>query len=328
VTATSTPDLSVLLVTDSLAPIRRTLHYFRAQQNSARLEVVLVAPSEARLREDASELQGFDHVQIVEVGDIAQMPLARAEAVRAARAPLVLFAESHAYPRTGYVESLIRRHREGPWAVVGPAIANANPGSMVSWACLFLDYGRWVEADHAGVAEDVPGHNAAYKRSALLEFGADLPERMRSDSLMHGELRARGHQLYLEPEAVCEHLNVSRLGWALREHFDSGRKFAGLRARSWGPWLRLAFAGGSPLIPLVRLVRILRDLRRSGRTELLPQLLPVLILILVVSGAGEFVGYAFGPGRSTTIYEMELHKSRYTRRSDREHDADERAWPQ
>jgi hypothetical protein len=328
VSALQPPDLSVLLVTDSLASIRKTLHYFRAQQDGARLEVVVVAPKDAALQQDAPELEGFAGVQIVEVGDIAEMTRARTEAVRAARAPLVVFAETHAYPRAGYVESLIRRHREGPWAVVGPAIANANPGSMVSWACLFLFYGPWVEAARAGVAEDVPGHNAAYKRSALLEFGGDLREYMRSDTLMHGELHARGHQLYLEPEAVCEHLNVSRLGWALREQFGSGRKFAGLRARSWGPGLRLAYAGGSPLIPLVRLVRILRDVRRSGRTELLPQLLPALILILAVGGAAEFVGYAFGPGRSTRIYEMELHRSRYLRRSDREHDADERTWPQ
>jgi hypothetical protein len=100
-----------------------------------------------------------------------------------------------------------------------------------------------------------------------------------------------------------------------------------LRARSWGPGLRLVYAGGSPLIPLVRLRRIVRDVRRSGHTELLPRLLPVLTLLLVISAAGEFVGYTCGPGRSTKLYEMELHKTRFTRRADREHEADERTWP-
>lgn len=317
----------MILVTDRLATIRKTLAHFRAQNGSDRLEVVIAAPNENVAEADASELTGFADVKIVSVADISETPLVRAAAVRDACAPLVVFAETHSYPRPGYVDALIRAHREDRRAVVGPSMENANGGSLVSWVGLFMDYGPWVANDRRRAAEDVPGLNAAYKRQVLIEFGDDLAAQLRASRLMHQELRRRGYELYLEPDAVCDHLNSSRLLWSVAEHFQSGRKFAGQRARRWHWGRRLLFAGGSPLIPALRLRRILRDVRRSGHRELLPRLLPPLALVLVASAIGELVGYVSGPGRSLLLFRVELFKRRYTRPSDRLHDADERTWP-
>ncbi len=213
-------------------------------------------------------------------------------AVRAATAPLLLFAESHAYPRPGYVQALLKAHRER-WVVVGPAIGNANPDSLVSWSSLFMDYGPWVDYAESGPMHDVPGHNSVYKRSILMALDSRMAELMTADSIMHGELRRAGYELAMEPEAVVDHLNVSGFYWALRERFQSGRAFGAVRARNWSPPRRLAYTLASPLIPFVRLRRMLSDIRRTGRSEqLLPQVLPVLTLSLFVSAAGEAVGYA------------------------------------
>ena len=314
-------ELSVVLVTDKLATIRKTLAHLRAQKESDRVELVIAAPRDGAPDKDATELEGFDQVQIVVVDDISETPPVRAQAARAARAPLVVFGETHSYPRPGYIESLIRAHREGQWAVVGPSMANANPRSLVSWVGLFLDYGPWVDNDRRGVAEDVPGLNSAYRRAALIELGDDLATGIRAARLMHDELRRRGYELCLEPDAVCDHLNSSRVLWSLAEHFQSGRKFAGLRARRWSWARRLLFAGGSPLIPAIRGTRVLRDVRRSGHTELLPRLLPPLALVLAASAFGEFLGYVSGPGRSLLLFRIELFKSRYTVSADRLQDA-------
>jgi hypothetical protein len=320
-------ELSVILVTDRLATIRKTLAHFRAQEGSERLQLVIVAPRESAPDAGAAELTGFGDVIIVEVDDISQTPVVRAGAVQATRAPLVVFAETHSYPRSGYVDALIRAHREERRAVVGPSMANANGDSLVSWVGLFMDYGAWVANDRRGGAEDVPGLNSAYKREVLIEFGDDLAAQLRASRLLHQELRRRGYELHLEPDAVCDHLNSSRLLWSVAEHFQSGRKFAGQRARHWRWGRRLLFAGGSPLIPALRLSRILRDVRRSGHRELLPRLVAPLVLVLVASAIGELVGYVSGPGRSLLLFRIELFKSRYTRPADQLHDADERTWP-
>ena len=197
----------------------------------------------------------------------------------------------------------------------------------MSWANLFLDYGPWVGATREGVAEDVPGHNAAYKREALLAFGDRLPFELRADHLMHAKLRAQGKKMYLEPQAKVDHTNVSHPWWTVVERFQSARNFAGLRRNGWGLGRRLVYICGSPLIPFVRLRRIAGDVRRSGREDMLPRLLPALFFCLTVSAAGEFAGYLLGTGRNPTLYDIEVHRRRYTRAPDRVRDADEELWP-
>jgi hypothetical protein len=239
----------------------------------------------------------------------------------------VFFGETHAYPHPRCAEALIKTHR-GPWAVVGPAICNANPGTLLSWTSIFMDYGLWVESKDKGVMEDVPGHNGAYKRAVLLAYGSQLEEMMESDTVLNADLRSKGHKLYLEPAARIFHLNVSRTIPWLVERFDAGRTFAAIRVCHW-PWSRrLLYIVGAPLIPAVRFVRALQHVRRSGRApELMPRLLPVLIVGLILSALGELFGYAFGAGNAPRrIYRLELHRERYIRRSEQQIETEKPAW--
>lgn len=318
-------ELSVLLPTDSFETVEKILACLRAQPRAGRLEIVFVAPSGAGLEDGDARVHGFAGVRVIEVADVASLPRARARALRAASAPLVLFAETHAYPNAEYLDRLVEAHA-GPWPVVGPAIGNANPGSLMSWASLLMDYGRWVEADESGPIEDVPGHNSVYKRDLLLGLD-DLDELMTADTIMHAELRARGHELYLEPAARVDHLNVSQLRWALVERFESGRTFAGMRSRGWTLPHRLAYALGSPLIPLVRFRRIRLSLRRCRDAPSMLRLGPALALALGVSAFGEFVGYLLGRGKTDHLYDMELHKVRYVLRRERAVEDDKSLWP-
>ena len=266
---------------------------FRAQEGGERLEIVIAAPESAAITGDEPELHGFCRVQVVPVDDVSSMPAARARAVRAATAPLLLFAESHAYPRPGYVQALLEAHR-GAWVVVGPAIGNANPDSLVSWSSLFMDYGPWVDYAERGPKHDVPGHNSVYKRSILMALDSRMAELMTADSIMHGELRKAGYELAMEPDAVVDHLNVSGFYWAMRERFQSGRAFGAVRARHWSPPHRLAYTLASPLIPVrPPPADALGHPANWALRQLLPQLLAGAdSLALLVSAAGEAVGYA------------------------------------
>ncbi len=126
-------DLSVVIVTpDCYETIRKTIRYLRAQTVRHRLEP------------DNAELQDFLQVRVVEVGAITSTGAARAAGIHQASAPVVAFAEDHSYPDPGWADALIEAHRQ-PWAAVGPAMANANPATLISWANLFLNFGPWVE---------------------------------------------------------------------------------------------------------------------------------------------------------------------------------------
>ncbi len=305
------PEISIVLPTDSYRTVRRVLEHLRAQSVHDRLELVIVTPSRAGLGLEHGACDGLHSVRIVE-SELDSIPRARAEGIRAAGAPIVVFGETHSYPEPEFAEALIEAHR-GPWAVVGPAILNANPGSLLSWAALFMDYGPWVESRERGPMADVPAHNGAYKRAILLEYGSRLDEMLASDPVLNADLRAKGHGLYLEPRARTRHLNVSQVGACVVERLAAGRAYAAGRAQGW-PWSRrVAYALASPLIPAVRLVRILHYIRASGRAqELLPRLMPPLVFALTVSACGELLGYALGIGGARRpLYEIELHRERY-----------------
>jgi hypothetical protein len=310
------PVLSVVVVTDAYETIRRTLRHIATQSIAGGIELVVVAPRGVEIGADEPEIAGLWGLQVLEIDSIESLSWARAPGIRAARAPVVVLTESHVYPEAGWAEALLAAVEEG-WAVVGPGVTNANPSSALSWANLFIDYGPWIGGERRELV-DLPGHNSAYRRDALLELGDELPELLEAEYFLHTRLRERGHGLLLEPAARIRHVNVSRLGAVLLERFNTGRRFGGARSHQFSLPRRLLYAAGSPLIPLVRLPRILRDLERSGlRAELMPRMLPWLVFGLVVSAYGELVGYLTGPGGSMLhLSRIELHKERYLGRGD------------
>ena len=91
--------MSVVLVTpDRYDTVRKTVEYLRAQTVADQLEIVIVAPSTATLNFDAADRTAFGRVRMVEVGEIKSTGKAIAAGVREASAPVVSFAEEHAYP--------------------------------------------------------------------------------------------------------------------------------------------------------------------------------------------------------------------------------------
>jgi glycosyltransferase involved in cell wall biosynthesis len=297
--AQSFPQMSVVIVKPDLCPtIRETVEHLRKQTGTDRIELVIVTPSSAELDLSEIEREGFWAVRVVEVGKSFSRGRARVVGVHQAVAPVVAFIEDHAYPAKGWAEALLKAHEQS-WAAVGPVIANANPGATMSWANFFILYGPWIEGAEGGISDDIPGENSSYKSHVLRDYGPELDSLMdgAQDSVMHRGLRARGHQLYLEPRAKVYHYNFESLSASVKEHFGCGRSFAAARARPWSALRRVLYAGGAPLIPLVRFRRIWKDIQRSGKSrDLLPGIIPALLLGLITGALGEMAGYAFGPG--------------------------------
>lgn len=316
------PALSAILVTPgTFEAIRKTTRHIREQNVRDRIEVVIVVPSKEELQLDQVDLEGFWGWQIVEVGEIDNLGPATAAGIRQARGPVVVYAEEHAFPAPGWGEALIEAHK-GPWTVVGPALRNANPDTMISWAALFLDFGAWVAPGEPGRAMELPAHQSSYKRDAVLALGALLDRLLESEGNLHRKLVADGHRLYFEPAAQTSHLNVSRFADMLRGQFQNCREFAGNRAalENWSWIRRIIYFWGSPLIPLLRGSRVLGQIRRTGlNRRLLPRILPSLIAGLVAAAVGETVGYVAGKGDSSQKrITFELDRLRHTSEKDRQ----------
>jgi hypothetical protein len=262
-------------------------------------------------------MSDFATYVVVEAGHIESIGRSNALGIRRATAPIVALAEDHCFPDADWAESLIAAHR-GPWAAVGPAFRNANPETAISWADLFLGYGPWLWPTPAREVDFLPGHNSSYKREVLLGYGDRLESMMESETVLHWDLRAKGHRLYLEPAARVAHTNFSLWSSWIPAQFLNGRLFAANRARQMSGPTRWAFAVGSPLIPMVRLLRIAGAVRSSHLLRRFFVSLPELIIGLIVDGAAQLVGYLLGAGDTVNqIGRFEFHRAQRITEHDR-----------
>ncbi len=150
---------------------------------------------------------------------------AKVTGVHLAKSPLVVMTEDHSYPEPGWAEALVAAHRR-PFAAVGPQLRNANPDSMVSWADFYIAYGEWVDHRVPIFTRHLPGHNSCYKRQILLDYGDQLERLLEAESILHWDLKQKGHELLLETAAKTHHLNFSYWQVWIPVQFHSGRIFA------------------------------------------------------------------------------------------------------
>jgi hypothetical protein len=305
------PLMTVALLTpDTFDPLRRTVSHVASQDMVGKLELLILAPEGREVAVDPDLARPFHSVRVIPVAYGAGSGAARAAAVHAARAPVIAFAEDHSFPQEGWAAALVDAHRE-PHAAVGPAVHNANPGTLVSWADLLMGYGPWLAPTESGPREHLPGHNTSYKRAALLSLGADLPALIESETPLQWRLRAGGQTLYLDARARVAHTNFERLPTWLFVSFHAGRVFAATRAMPWPWWRRFAFTAASPLVPLVRLRRHLGQARAAGWPwTRVAWLAPTLLIGLLADGMGQAVGTLAGPGRSRqTLVAWEFYRN-------------------
>ena len=306
------PSLSVILVCDDYAQVRRSMDDLAADPVAARAEAVLVGPVRPEVEVPAGVRERLASVQVLGVDDHRAMHRARLAGVRAATAPVVVLAETHAWPAPGALAALARAVEDG-CAVAGPLMRNANPGTRASWAAFLLDYGWWWEGvAEGGDGQSVPGHSCAWARGTLLARAEADPGAIRIPYLLAQRLRAEGERVRLESAARTAHLNADLPRSFLGERIVSGRFLGAARAQEWGPARRALYALGSPLIAPLRLWRLARLLggTRDGR-RMLRHALPALVTGTLTGAAGEALGYVTGRADDAAEAEYELAKERH-----------------
>ena len=237
---------------------------------------------------------------------------ANAAGARVAQADVVAFGEDHAFPLPGWAEALVARHRE-PWAVVGPVVRNANPGTLVSWADYALGYGAYAEGHPGGEVATAPGHNSSYKRAVLERHDDALEIALEAEWVFHLRLREEGERVCLEPRAVIRHVNFGMLRPFLAVTRRHGRIAAAARASAWPRPRQLVYALGSPLIPAVRLARIVRALPPEQRARFPKRAYVPLLAGLALDAAGQAAGFLrpSTPEDRAALSTLELERVRF-----------------
>lgn len=313
-----TPVLSVILATPAgYRTIRKTVSHLRSQTARSSLELVIVAPSQELLGLEVDQLKEFACYQVVEIQKFQSIGQANAAGIRRATASIIALAEDHCFPDSQWAERLIAAH-QGPWVAVGPGVRNANPNTAVSWADLFIGYGPWLTPSPSREAEFLPGHNTSYKREILMGYADQLDRMMEAETVLHWDLREKGHRLYMQSTASVAHTNFSLWTSWIPAQFYNGRLFAGARARQKPPSWRIVFVLGSPLIPGVRLWRIWAGLPSRELKIRFLGCLHALIIGLAIDGVGQMVGYALGMGNALDkVAKYEVDRFKHVREQDR-----------
>ncbi|MGH7696181.1 MAG: hypothetical protein ACRENH_14440 [Gemmatimonadaceae bacterium] len=303
----------MIVLTDDFATIRRVVEHLSAQSIGGDVELVVVCPSVKDLELPAGATSALGRVTVVECS-LLPLGTARASAVRAATAPIIVLGETHAFPAPDWAEQLIRAH-DGPWQSVAPGMLNANPESARSWSGFLMDYGRWLAKRPAGEIAEPPAYNASWKREALLRLEDRLPLMLEPGGPLDQQLVDRGAGFYHEPKAGVAHLNIAAplSAWAA-ERYWGGRLFGARRSRAWPLLRRLVYFAGAALVPLLRMVRTRPAIADARRGSDLPRGTTFVIAVgCLLWALGEAMGYIAGEGRSESrMLEYELHKERYT----------------
>jgi hypothetical protein len=324
---TGAPRLSaILLAPEAVEHVATTVRHLAAQTVAAEIELVLVtagAEGDVGNRLELGPLAGY---RVVELPAMRSNASGYAAGVRAATAPVVVLCEDHSYPDPGWAEALLGAYEEDI-AAVGPVVRHAGPGGKISWADHLIGYGPWLDPTPTADVAYLPGHNSSYRRDVLLAYEPELETWLEAETVLHWDLRRRGLRLRLESRARTNHFGISRPRSWLAATFLQSRAFAGRRTDGDGPTRRLLWTLATPLIPAVRLRRGLRNLRRCPEAPPVASVAPALVLELLVSAAGEAVGYALGAGSAPQrVYVYEYLRTRHVNARDRAAMAAARFW--
>ncbi|MCW5890156.1 MAG: hypothetical protein KIT14_06340 [bacterium] len=194
-------------------------------------------------------------------------------------------------------------------AVVGGAIANANPESRIGWAAWLLECAAWAPGRPAADVVEIPTSCLAIHRWVFTAHGPFAMRGYSSDTAFHWRLAQAGVRRRFDPSIEVAHVNPDRLGVLLAKKIRHGRDFARMRVaeRRFSIGRRALYVVLAPLLPLLlwaRIARLVRPVRALHGP--LVRSTPLLLLALAAWAAGEAVGYA----------------SAGTRRHDRVADAD------
>jgi hypothetical protein len=219
-------------------------------------------------------------------------------AYRLTRGSIVAITEDHCRVPLDWATSMVEAHRAHPEAVaVGGSVENGATTNDIDWASFLVVQAPIASPIVSGPAEKIAGAvNVSYKREALERID-DFDGLGALDVLHQRSLRRSGGILVADDGIQVVHDQSLGLRGTVVLHYHAGRTFAGFLRRRMDAiaWLRLV---GVLIIPYVRFGRAVAIGSGKGYGHIIGRVWPAMLLLFLVQGAGQFVGFVAGPGDS------------------------------
>jgi hypothetical protein len=229
----------------------------------------------------------------------------RAETVRMARAPLVLFLEEHSAALPGWAEATIAALNDG-YAGVSGQIVDDHTRVRNTDAVKICNDSVPIPPNKRRPSRQLCWGNASYRRDALLEFGDELPPLLQNETMVCEMLLRKGYKLCEDGAVRQVHVREATLNEHGRGAYHLHRSSARLRASlfNWSPLQKMVAVVASPFTPFLRTFKIIRYWQKkdSSRIGLVLRNLPRIVMINYYATIGQGLGIALGEGRSGNGY--------------------------
>jgi glycosyltransferase involved in cell wall biosynthesis len=290
---THNPAISVVIASIVGAPfIDECLDSLELQAGKCGAEVIVVACGTAEFADRIANK--FPWVRVIHSAERETVPDLRRHGVESSSGEVVAIIEEHCVAVADWLEQALKAHAGGDFGVVGGPVAPDGYARLRDWVVYFCEYNNYLPPWQEGGAHELGSANIAYSRAVLLKYKGQLGAGYWEASL-HPRLWADGVKFHAAAAMVVRHRGPFNYRYYLKQRYWFSRAFAG--ARRLAVPRRAAYLLASPLLPFLLLARMALRVRNKhchiGKFILsLPLLMPVLIVYV----AGEFMGYLVGPG--------------------------------
>ncbi len=253
----------------------------------------IIVPHDDSLAELELLREHFPEVNFLGMSGRRTYAQLRAAGVRASQGRIVAITEDQCIPPARWCANIVVAHSSAHAAIGGP-VDKQQPDSVLNWAIYLRELGAYMPPVPEGPSASLTDCNVTYKR-AVLEAIEPVWSEAFHEPQVHSALQERGETLWLSPALLTYQQRNLDLIPALKERYEFGRLFGGLRAATVSAGERILLVAGSPLLPVLLVTRVVsRVLSKRRCVGACLAALPYLILFATVWSSGEFVGYLAG----------------------------------
>jgi glycosyltransferase involved in cell wall biosynthesis len=243
---------------------------------------------------------GFPWARVLHRSTRETIPQLRRRGVEQAGGDVVAIIEEHCVAGANWLRAALAAHARGEFGAVGGPVLDSNYRRLQDWVVYLCEYNGSLPPAPDGEVRDfsfvLGGANIAYSRQVLLDHLPLLDEGYWEASL-HPTLLAKGVRFLSVPDMVVYHRGPFGFRYYLQQRYWFSRAFAGAHARTLPVSRRVAYLVAAPLVPSMLLARMgWRVWQKRCHVDKFVRSIPLLVPVLAVFVAGEWVGYLIGPG--------------------------------
>jgi hypothetical protein len=286
--------LSVVVpAVNTLVDVTGCLEALEKQRKDVELEALVVD----RINAGDSISRLFPWVRVLPVGSSTTIPEMRAAAFRAATGDAIAVIEDHVIVPEGWGKQMLEMIAEGK-PIAGGAVENAATRTLMDWACFLCEYSHCIPPIEGGSVSWLTGNNVVYSRK-LIDAHREVVEAGKWENHLHDTLREEGVELFCRPDIVVGHKKHYTFAEYMSQRYLYARSYAGARVQGAPLLKRTAYGVGAFALPPVLFYRtVSRIVSKRKHLGTLAKSLPLISMFVTSWGAGEVVGYFFGPGDS------------------------------